>query len=186
MTSVAVRHSRPWQLQLAEYLRAKESVKIHVVDDSNQHMIRRWRILPEDIHHVATSVFTLDTIEDLAARAEEAQNKSAFLLDTRWTSLSPQEMRALYTGILCLKEGTLCCKQRTFQRIIVDSPAVVVWTNQWPDLSIMSEHLWAFHFMRGIDTMERIPWDKAQDMTAESRLPVLTIPRALAPLEQIP
>ena len=57
MTSVTVHHSRPWRLQLAEYLHERDSRKIHVVVDGNQHMIRRWDVLPGDIRRVATSVF---------------------------------------------------------------------------------------------------------------------------------
>jgi hypothetical protein len=186
MTSVNVRHSRPWQLRLAEYLRDRDSRKIHVVIDSNQHMVRRWSILPEDIRRVATTVYTLDTVEDLAARVSEAPDKGAFLLDMRWTILSPQQMRILWNGIQCLKEGTLYSSRYRFRRVLFDRPAVVVWANEWPDLGRMSEDRFVFHFMRGIDTLEELAWDEAQHMADESRLPVLPIPRALAPPEQLP
>lgn len=92
-------------------------------------------------HEIAFAMPPIKNCEEMMAIAYEASEKHAYLIDIP-RAMKKDELWEMYSGIKALKNGYVYDKRSHYRSKRISRPAVIVFSNQYPDFSAMTEGLW--------------------------------------------
>lgn len=148
--------ARPWALQIERILKTWTFRQINLVFDRLG--CSGKSLLTAHLHQlqVAYAMPPMDSVEDIMNIALATKAK-AYMIDMP-RGLTGKNLRALYVGLESLKNGVAYDKRYTWRLEHFEAPALVVFTNTMPDLSLLSRDKWVLWTINHQTwELERIP-----------------------------
>lgn len=136
-----VKDWRPWQQKIVDLLTKKDARSIHLVYEPEGGVGKTTLVnLLGATGKIAQIPFCND-YRDIMRMAMAQYKLGAFFIDLP-RALKKDKLRQMYSGIETIKGGYAFDDRYSYKSVYFDSPQIVVFTNELPEKSFLSEDRW--------------------------------------------
>lgn len=133
----------PWQQQLLDLLSTTDDRRIICVVDNGEGNNGK-SIFSEylEFNRLAYEVPPMTCMEDIMQCCMGIAGQKCYLVDMP-RAMKKEKLAGFYSGLEALKNGVMYDKRYAFKKRRIDRPQIVVFTNSYPDRSLLSPDRWA-------------------------------------------
>ena len=151
----------PWQQQVLKWCAEEDDRSIKVIVDENGDSGKSIMAEFLEYHRKAYEVEPFDNMEDIMGCVIQHSGWKAYLIDIP-RALRKDKVYGFYSGLETLKNGKAFDKRYSFQRVRFDRPQVIVFTNEMPDVSMMTKNRWQIYRMDWFMSLNSVSMVEAQ------------------------
>lgn len=142
---------RPWQKGLIEIMDTPANRRtINCIINESGNIGKSWMALWLHAHGKAIYIPYFDGAKDMMRMVYGQPERGTYFVDLP-KSLSHKAQNEIYAGIEMLKSGFVYEDRYKYQSKIIDPVHVFVFTNQKPDVALLSKDRWRFHYIEPDD-----------------------------------
>lgn len=137
---------RPYQKELYDLIQIPEDRFITVVLDKVGNTGKSIFAEYLEYERLAYEIPPFNSFEDIAAVCMSIKAQKCYLVDMP-RGLKKSQLSSFFAGLEALKNGVMFDKRYSFKKRRIDRPQIVLFTNDIPDLSLLSIDRWRFFSM---------------------------------------
>lgn len=144
----------PWQQRLRELLSTTDDRRIICVVDAGAGNNGK-SIFSEylEYHRIAYEVPPMTCMEDIMQCCMGISAQKCYIVDMP-RAMKKEKLAGFYSGLEALKNGVMYDKRYAFKKRRIDRPQIVVFTNSFPDRSLLSPDRWAIYSLTDREMIE--------------------------------
>lgn len=151
----------PWQQQVVDSFKIWDTRSINIIYCPHGNIGKSTLTTYVRAHKLAVPLPPINDMKDMLrvvyARAQNSNN--AFIIDMP-RAMKKDKLYGMYSGMETIKDGYAYDDRYEFREKVFDCPVIWVFTNTFPDTSMLSEDRWKFW---EVDDSNLIPYSFAID-----------------------
>lgn len=136
-----VHETYPWQKQIIEEVKEREDRFIKLVieqtGNNGKSVFCEWL----EYEGLAYEIPPMQNMEDIMQCCMCIKPQHCYLVDMP-RAMKKDKLAGFYSGLEALKNGTMYDKRHSFEKRRIDRPQIIVFTNRFPDIELMSLDRW--------------------------------------------
>lgn len=131
----------PWQTQVLQLVQQSDDRSIKIIYDEFGNAGKSIFCEFLEYQGLAYEVPSFRESEDIMQCVMSQKPKKAYIIDMP-RGMKKDKLASFYSGLEMLKNGVAYDKRYSFKKMRFDRPQIIVFTNSWPDWSLMSRDRW--------------------------------------------
>lgn len=146
----------PWQEKVIELTREQDFRTIHVILDNIGNNGKSLMIEYIEYMGWGYEIPPFNRFEDIMQACYDIPDQRCYLFDMP-KGMKKEKLYSFFSGLECLKNGTVYDKRYAFKKRRMNRPQVIMFTNTFPDVSLMSLDRWKIHRITQNNELEDVP-----------------------------
>lgn len=146
----------PWQKHITEEVKKIDFRKIKLIidniGDTGKSVFAEWL----EYEGLAYEIPPMTCMEDIMQCCMGIKPQKCYLIDMP-RGMKKDKLAGFYSGIEALKNGVMYDKRYKFDKRRISRPQIIIFTNTWPDISLMSLDRWCIWEMQEDKSLKLIP-----------------------------
>lgn len=132
---------RPWQMDIYNLLKTWDPRSIHIIIDTRGNNGKTILKTYCGVHNVAKTIPFCNDYKDIMRMVMDMPKVGAYIIDMP-RAIKKEKLYQLFAGIETIKDGYAYDDRYTFKDEYFDCPGILVFTNNCPDLTLLSQDRW--------------------------------------------
>jgi len=146
----------PWQQTILDMHKAEEDTRwIHCIVTIKGDLGKSTFITYNAVHGVGHWIPPLNTFNDIMEIVQNLSKCGCYFFDLP-KALDKRNLKGLFSALECIKDGRAYDPRYHFKQDFFDIPNVFVFTNTYPDLTLLSQDRWKIWDIN--DKFELVEW----------------------------
>lgn len=137
----------PWQSTLQKLIQNEDDREIICVIEFGGNNGKSIFAEYLEYNRLAYEVPPMTCMEDIMQVCMSISAKKCYIVDMP-RAMKKDKLAGFFAGLEALKNGVMYDKRYSFKKRRIDRPQIVVFTNQVPDRSLLSEDRWALYYIQ--------------------------------------
>lgn len=131
----------PWQQKVVDLSKELDFRTIHCIVDTKGNNGKSSLCMYMTCHKLGKLLTYTNDYKDMMRMAMDLPSSKSYLIDMP-RAISKDKLLQFYSGVESIKSGYLFDDRYKYKRKFIDSPQVFIFTNKYPDLSLLSIDRW--------------------------------------------
>jgi len=137
----------PWQQTVHDIAQVYEERFIHIIKDTVGSVGKSVFLEFLEYQGIAFDLPPLREMEDIMEFCHSFPPKSCYIIDMP-RGMKKDKLGSFYSGIESIKNGLTYDKRYSGKKRRMNRPVVIIFTNDWPQISLLSLDRWKFYDMQ--------------------------------------
>lgn len=146
----------PWQQKIIDLAGEYDDRSIKVILDKGGSIGKSSLAEYLEYMDIAYDLPYMSTMEDIMQACMGLPPFKAYLIDMP-KGLKKEKLASFYAGLECLKNGVMYDKRYSFKKRRIDCPQIFVFTNNMPDLNLLSIDRWQIYTINESRDLIEVP-----------------------------